>query len=140
MNYPATRLRRLRNDERMRRLVRETTLAVEDLIYPVFVTRGKGIRKEIESMPGVFNFSIDKLLEELSTVKDLGIQAALIFGVPTEKDELATEAYSDEGVVQESLRVIKRELPELFIITDVCLCGYTSHGHCGVVRDGRVLK
>ncbi len=140
MNYPATRLRRLRNDERMRRLVRETTLAVEDLIYPVFVTRGKGIRKEIESMPGVFNFSIDKLLEELSTVKDLGIQAALIFGVPTEKDELATEAYSDEGVVQESLRVIKRELPELFIITDVCLCGYTSHGHCGVVRDGRVLN
>jgi porphobilinogen synthase len=138
--YPTTRLRRLRMDERLRRLVRETTLTVADLIYPVFVTHGKGVRKAIEAMPGVHNFSIDTLTEELAGVRDLGIGAIIIFGIPALKDELASEAYDEEGIVQKAVRVIKKELPGLLVITDVCLCEYTSHGHCGIIRDGRVLN
>lgn len=138
--YPTTRLRRLRMDERLRRLVRETTLTATDLIYPVFVTHGKCVRKAIEAMPGIYNFSIDTLIEELAGVQDLGIGAIIIFGIPALKDELASEAYDDEGIVQRAVRVIKKELPGLLVITDVCLCEYTSHGHCGITRDGRVLN
>lgn len=140
MSYPVTRPRRLRSDGRLRRLSRETRLETADLIYPVFVTHGAGVRKAIEAMPGIHNFSIDTLLEELAAVRDLGIEAIIIFGVPGRKDELASEAYDGEGIVQKAVRAIKKELPELLVITDVCLCEYTSHGHCGIVREGRVLN
>ncbi|MEW6424902.1 MAG: porphobilinogen synthase [Bacillota bacterium] len=140
MGYPVTRLRRLRANERLRRMVRETRLAVDDLIYPVFVTHGRGVRRAVEAMPGVDNFSIDTLLAELAEARALGVMAVLIFGIPAQKDEAASEAYADEGIVQQAVRAIKKELPELAVITDVCLCEYTSHGHCGVVENGRVLN
>ncbi|MEW6276300.1 MAG: porphobilinogen synthase [Bacillota bacterium] len=140
MGYPVTRLRRLRANERLRRMVRETRLAVDDLIYPVFVTHGRGVRRAVEAMPGVYNFSVDTLLAELAEARALGVMAVLIFGIPAKKDEAASEAYADEGIVQQAVRAIKKELPELVVITDVCLCEYTSHGHCGVVKDGRVLN
>jgi len=140
MGYPVTRLRRLRANERLRRMVRETRLAVDDLIYPVFVTHGRGVRRAVEAMPGVYNFSVDTLLAELAEARALGVMAVLIFGIPAQKDEAASEAYADEGIVQQAVRAIKKELPELVVITDVCLCEYTSHGHCGVVKDGRVLN
>lgn len=140
MRYPATRLRRLRSSESLRRLVRETTLTVGDLVYPVFVAPGRGVRKAVESMPGIYNFSIDNLLEELIQVKDLGIRAILVFGIPALKDEVGSEAYDEEGIVQRAVRDIKKEFPGLLVITDVCLCEYTSHGHCGIVKDGRILN
>jgi len=140
MAYPVTRLRRLRADERLRRMVRETRLTADDLIYPVFVTHGRGVRKAVEAMPGVYNFSVDTLLEELAQARALGVPATIIFGLPCEKDEAASEAYADEGIVQQAVRAVKKELPDLLVITDVCLCEYTSHGHCGVVQDGRVLN
>lgn len=140
MGYPVTRLRRLRANERLRRMVRETRLTADDLIYPVFVTHGRGVRKAVEAMPGVYNFSVDTLLAELAEARALGVKATIIFGIPREKDEAASEAYADEGIVQQAVRVIKKELPDLLVITDVCLCAYTSHGHCGIVKDGRVLN
>ncbi|MEW5898105.1 MAG: porphobilinogen synthase [Bacillota bacterium] len=140
MGYPVTRLRRLRANERLRRMVRETRLTADDLIYPVFVTHGRGVRKAVEAMPGVYNFSVDTLLAELAEARALGVMATIIFGIPREKDEAASEAYADEGIVQQAVRAIKKELPDLLVITDVCLCEYTSHGHCGVVKDGRVLN
>ncbi|MBC7326147.1 MAG: porphobilinogen synthase, partial [Moorella sp. (in: Bacteria)] len=140
MTYPTTRLRRLRANETLRRMVRESRLAVEDLIYPVFVVHGRGVRKAVEAMPGIYNFSVDTLLEELVEAKTLGIAAVIIFGLPQRKDEAASEAYDDEGIVQCALRAVKKELPELLLITDVCLCEYTSHGHCGIVKDGRILN
>ncbi|MCL6446884.1 MAG: porphobilinogen synthase [Armatimonadetes bacterium] len=140
MGYPVTRLRRLRANERLRQMVRETRLTADDLIYPVFVTHGRGVRKAVEAMPGVYNFSVDTLLAELAEARALGVKATIIFGIPLVKDEAATEAYADEGIVQQAVRAIKKELPDLLVITDVCLCEYTSHGHCGVVKDGRVLN
>ena len=139
MNFPATRLRRLRRTEAMRSLVRETHLHAGALIYPLFICPGEGIRREIGSMPGVFNLSIDEALKEAESCAVLGIGGLLLFGLPEEKDELATGAWADDGIVQTALKELKknRRLDSLVMIADVCLCEYTSHGHCGVVaRDG----
>jgi porphobilinogen synthase len=139
MNFPATRLRRLRRTEAMRSLVRETHLRPGALIYPLFICPGEGIRKEISSMPGVFNLSIDEALKEAESCAALGIGGLLLFGLPAEKDEQATGAWATDGIVQTALRQLKKNkaLDSLVTIADVCLCEYTSHGHCGVVaRDG----
>ena len=136
--FPNIRHRRLRLNERVRRLVRENHLSVDDLIYPVFATFGQGVRREVSSMPGVYNVSIDLLLEEIKTVEELGIPGIIVFGVPEEKDEVGTGAYHPEGIVQQAVRAIKKEFPELLVITDVCLCEYTSHGHCGLINNHTV--
>jgi porphobilinogen synthase len=134
MPFPATRLRRLRKTGVMRELVRETTLTPADLVYPMFVQLGEG-RAPIEAMPGISRVSISHAVEEAGEAHALGIPAVLLFGVPAEKDEQGSGAYDEEGVVQLAVRAIKEAHPELLVITDVCLCGYTSHGHCGVVLD-----
>jgi len=138
MNFPVTRLRRLRRTEAIRSLVRETHLHPGALIYPLFICPGEGVRKEISSMPGVFNLSIDEAVKEAESCASLGLGGLLLFGLPAEKDEQATGAWNDDGIVQQALRTIKknRGLDSLVTIADVCLCEYTSHGHCGVVaRD-----
>jgi porphobilinogen synthase len=134
MPFPATRLRRLRKTGVMRELVRETTLTPADLVYPMFVQLGEG-RAPIEAMPGISRVSISHAVDEAGEAHALGIPAVLLFGVPAEKDEQGSGAYDEEGVVQLAVRAIKEAHPELLVITDVCLCGYTSHGHCGVVLD-----
>ncbi|MET0762665.1 MAG: porphobilinogen synthase, partial [Thermoleophilaceae bacterium] len=134
MAFPATRLRRLRKTGVLRDLVRETRLSPSDLVYPMFVQLGEG-RTPVEAMPGVERMSISHAVEEAGEVHALGIPAVLLFGLPAEKDEQASGAYDDEGVVQLAVRAIKEAHPELVTITDVCLCAYTSHGHCGVVLD-----
>jgi porphobilinogen synthase len=139
MNFPVTRLRRLRRTEAMRSLVRETHLHPGALIYPLFICPGENVRKEIGSMPGVFNLSIDQAVKEAEACGALGIGGLLLFGLPAEKDEQASGAWAEDGVVQQALRALKknRALDRLVITADVCLCEYTSHGHCGVVaRDG----
>jgi porphobilinogen synthase len=136
--YPQVRLRRLRKNEPMRRLFRETSLGVDDLIYPLFVIHGRGIKIEVESMPGVFQYSVDKLTREAKEIAALGINAVLLFGIPQEKDEVGSSAYQPGGAIQQAIRVIKKAAPELLVITDICLCEYTSHGHCGIVVDGDV--
>ncbi len=139
MNFPVTRLRRLRRTEAMRSLVRETHLHPGAFIYPLFICPGEGVRKEISSMPGCFNLSIDEAMKEAEACVALGIGGLLLFGLPSEKDERATGAWADDGIVQTALRAFKanRKLDSLLQIADVCLCEYTSHGHCGVVaRDG----
>jgi len=136
--FPEVRLRRLRKNEPMRRLFRETSLGVDDLIYPLFVIHGRGVRHEVESMPGVFQYSVDKLTREAKEIAALGINAVLLFGIPQEKDEVGSSAYQTDGVIQQAIRAIKKAVPELLVITDVCLCEYTSHGHCGLVVDGDV--
>ncbi len=140
MAFPATRLRRLRVSEEMRRLVRETHLDVSDLIYPVFVTEGKGVVIPVEAMPGVQRFSVDTLLGEIETVVAAGITGVIIFGVPAAKDTLAAGAWAEDGVVQKAVRQIKDRFAGLLVATDVCLCGYTDHGHCGVVENGRIIN
>ncbi len=140
MYFPAYRPRRLRQNENFRRMIRETSLSIDDLIYPLFVTHGKGIKKEISSMPGNYHFSIDKLTEEVKKVRDLGIPGIILFGLPENKDEAASGAYDENGIVQEAVRAIKKSVPDILVITDVCLCEYMSHGHCGVVRDNEVLN
>jgi len=130
------RPRRLRRGETLRRMVQETRLRREDLIYPMFVAPGKGVRQEVPSMPGVFRLSVDKLMEEAKVVADLGIPAVLLFGLPQKKDETGSEAASPKGAVQQAVRQLKKQVPNLVVITDVCLCGYTSHGHCGLLRPG----
>lgn len=140
MGFPVTRLRRLRVSEEMRRLVRETELDVGDLVYPVFVTEGEGVIVPVAAMPGVNRFSVDTLLRELKTVVELGIPAVIVFGVPAEKDEYASGAWAGEGIVQQAVRAIKEFFPGLLVITDVCLCAYTNHGHCGLVENGRILN
>src|SRR5215218_10969823 len=138
MPFPATRLRRLRKTGVLRELVRETTLTPADLVYPMFVQLGEG-RTAVEAMPGIERMSISHAVEEAGEADALGISAVLLFGVPAEKDEQGSGAYDDEGVVQLAVRAIKESHPDLLAITDVCLCGYTSHGHCGVVlEDGTV--
>src|SRR5512140_834469 len=138
MYFPQYRPRRLRASETIRRMVRETTLSPDNFIYPMFVTHGKGVRKEISSMPGNYQQSIENLVKDCEEVHGLGIPAVILFGIPEHKDELGSEAYSDEGIIQHAIKAIKNKLPELIVITDVCLCEYTSHGHCGVIKNGVV--
>jgi len=138
MFEPLYRPRRLRSNENIRRMVRETTLSPDDFVYPLFVTHGKGVKKEISSMPGNYQQSIDNIVKDCEEVKDLGIPAVLLFGIPEHKDEVGSEAYADEGIVQHAIKAIKHRLPDLIVITDVCLCEYTSHGHCGLIKNGVV--
>ncbi len=138
MPFPATRLRRLRRTEALRGLVRETNLSATQLIQPLFVVAGEGVREEVESMPGVERFSISELVAEATEIATTGVGAVLLFGIPSAKDESGSSAYDDEGVVQMAVRALKEAHPDLTVITDVCLCEYTSHGHCGFVRDGEV--
>jgi porphobilinogen synthase len=139
-NYPNVRLRRLRHNPILRNMVRETHLRKSDLIYPLFVMPGSGIKNEIRSMPGVFQMSIDVLIEECKEVVALGIPAIILFGIPEHKDEVGSEAYSDEGIIQRAVRAIKKEVKNLLVITDVCLCEYTSHGHCGILHNEEILN
>lgn len=140
MNVWFQRHRRLRSSAGMRNLVRETYLHIEDLIYPLFIVEGDGIKEEVSSMPGVFNFSLDRLEEEIREVVALGIQSVLVFGVPEHKDPEGSEAYAEEGIVQQAIRKIKEWAPELVVIADTCLCEYTDHGHCGLIEHGDVLN
>jgi porphobilinogen synthase len=140
MQFPDYRPRRLRKNENFRRLVRETIISVDNLVYPVFVVGGKGIKKPIASMPGHFQMSVDNIVKEAREAKTAGIPALLLFGIPDKKDERATGAYAKDGIIQQAVRGIKDTVPEIVVITDVCLCEYTSHGHCGLVEDGRVLN
>ncbi|HBE78253.1 MAG TPA: porphobilinogen synthase [Firmicutes bacterium] len=134
------RMRRLRVDETMRSLVRETVLNVKDLVYPIFVVEGNQVKKPVSAMPGVSNLSLDMYLRELEEIAELGIPAVLLFGVPDVKDEVGSGAYDPNGIVQRALREGKKRFPELLFIADVCLCEYTSHGHCGLVHEGMVLN
>ncbi|HUK23014.1 MAG TPA: porphobilinogen synthase [Terriglobales bacterium] len=134
MAFPITRLRRLRRNEPLRSLVRETRLTAEALVYPMFVCPGEGVRKEVRSMPGVFNLSVDQAVVEAAETHALGVPAVMLFGLPEKKDEVASGAWADDGIVQQAARAIKRQAPDLLIMGDVCLCEYMSHGHCGVVR------
>ncbi|RLA94724.1 MAG: porphobilinogen synthase [Deltaproteobacteria bacterium] len=140
MGFPYERPRRLRATEPLRRLVRETKVGVEDLIYPLFVRHGKGVKEPIPSMPGCHRFSLDALLQEAKEVWELGVPAVILFGIPERKDERASEAYARDGIIQQAVRELKGALPQLTIITDVCLCEYMSHGHCGLVQDGIILN
>jgi porphobilinogen synthase len=135
MDFPEVRMRRLRRLDTLRSLVRETTVEVSDLVYPLFVMEGRNIKTEIGSMPGINQFSVDRLPREVEEIARLGIPAVILFGIPENKDEVGSSAYDSEGVVQKAIRAIKKEVPELLVVTDVCLCEYTSHGHCGVVVD-----
>ena len=137
-SFPKTRMRRMRRLPALRRMVRETTLSVSDFIYPMFVTHGRDVMAPVDPMPGIFQLSLDRLLDEVGEVAELGIPAVLLFGVPAQKDPEGTEAYESGGIVQEAVRVIKQAAPGLIVVTDVCLCEYTDHGHCGVISDGRV--
>ena len=134
------RFRRLRTSDAMRSFVREHEVSVKDLIYPLFVVEGEGLKNPVPSMPGIFQFSPDRIGEELDRVVKAGIPAILLFGIPAHKDEVGSEAYNEDGVTQQTIRQIKREYPDLLVIADVCLCEYTSHGHCGVVCDGHILN
>src|SRR6476659_2899018 len=133
MPFPVTRLRRLRRNEPLRSMVRETRLTPEAFVYPLFVCPGQGVRKEVRSMPGVFNLSVDESVKEARETYSLGVPAIILFGLPEKKDEVATGAWADDGIVQQATRAIKREVPNLLVMADVCLCEYMSHGHCGVV-------
>ena len=134
MAFPITRLRRLRRNEALRNMVRETRLTPEAFVYPLFVCPGEGVRKPIGSMPGVFNLSVDRLIEEARDAHSLGVPAVILFGLPERKDEQASGAWEDDGIVQRATRALKRAIPELLVIGDVCLCEYMSHGHCGIVK------
>jgi porphobilinogen synthase len=136
--YPRYRPRRLRRTATLRRMVRETTVEVDDLVLPLFVVPGAGVRRAVASMPGVSQTSVDEAVSDARDAASLGIPAVLLFGIPDSKDEHGTRGHAEDGVVQQAVRAIKRELPDLLVITDVCLCEYTSHGHCGVLRDGTV--
>lgn len=141
MGFPEHRMRRLRRTETLRRMVRETTLSVDDLILPLFVTHGQGVRNPIRSMPGHFQLSVDELVRDCRECVDLGIPAVILFGIPERKDPLGTAAYDDEAPVQRAVRALKKEYGDaLVVITDVCLCEYTDHGHCGMVEKGQVLN
>jgi porphobilinogen synthase len=134
MAFPATRLRRLRRTGALRSMVRETRLSPENFVYPLFVCPGEGVRKEVRSMPGVFNLSVDESVKEAREAHSLGIPALILFGLPEKKDEVATGAWDENGIVQRAARAIKAEVPDMVVIGDVCLCEYMSHGHCGVVK------
>ena len=140
MAFPIQRLRRLRETEPLRRMVRETSLAPNDFIYPVFVTEGQGRREPIASMPGQSRLSIDLLIKEAQEVKALGIPAMILFGIPDQKDERGSSGFDPDGIVQRAIRAVKAQVPDLVLITDVCVDEYTSHGHCGIVRGGKILN
>jgi porphobilinogen synthase len=136
MSFPVSRLRRLRRTDQLRNLVRETRVTPDAFVYPLFVCPGEGIRKAVRSMPGVFNLSVDEAVKEAQEVFSLGVPAAILFGLPDQKDEVATGAWVEDGIVQQAARALRREVPELILVGDVCLCEYMSHGHCGVVKPG----
>ena len=136
--FPVARFRRLRRTGRLRELVQETNLNPKDFVYPLFVTHGRDVKAEIPSMPGVYHFSIDQLVQEGKEVLGLGIPAVLLFGLPAMKDDVGSEAYAEDGIVQEAVKALKDAAPELLVVTDVCMCEYTSHGHCGIIVDGDV--
>jgi len=138
MAFPKNRMRRLRSSNAMRRLVRETSLSVDDLVYPLFVREGEGLKEPIKSMAGCFHFSPDTVAAEAAEVASLRIPAVLLFGLPGKKDDIGSEAWSETGVVQRAIREIKKAAPQLLVITDICLCAYTDHGHCGVIKDGKI--
>jgi len=138
MAFPLERGRRLRQSERLRAMVRETSLSPANLIYPLFVAPGEGLRREIASLPGCFHLSADEAAREAAEVEALGIGGVILFGLPSAKDPAGSEGYADDGVVQQAVRAIRAACKELLVVTDVCLCEYTSHGHCGVVADGEV--
>lgn len=138
MAYPKNRMRRLRSSPSMRRLVRETTLSVDDFIYPLFVREGEGLKEPIKSMDNCFHFSPDTIAAEAAEVASLGIPAVLLFGLPGKKDDIGSQAWAEDGVVQRSIKEIKKATPELLVITDICLCAYTEHGHCGLIKSGKI--
>lgn len=138
MNYPDYRPRRMRRTEGLRRMVRETRLSVDDFVYPLFVVPGSGVEKPISSLPGQFNFSVDKAVEAAARAYDLGIPAVILFGIPEHKDAVGSEAWKDSGVVQKAIRAIKKATPDLVVMADACFCEYTDHGHCGVLHDGEL--
>ena len=138
LSFPEMRMRRVRELEPVRSLIRETRLSASSFIYPLFVTHGEGVRAPIEPMPGCYHLSLDMLAEEVAEVSELGIPGVLLFGLPAEKDPLGTDAYNPEGIIQEAIKVIKQAAPQLLVVTDVCLCEYTDHGHCGVIENGKV--
>jgi len=134
------RPRRLRRTETIRALVRETRLSPDDFVYPLFVCEGEGVRREIASMPGAFNLSIDELVKEVEGARRVGVRSVVLFGVPGEKDAAGSHAYAEDGITQRAIRAVKRELKDVLVIADNCLCEYTDHGHCGVIEDGEVLN
>ncbi|HIJ53238.1 MAG TPA: porphobilinogen synthase [Planctomycetes bacterium] len=138
MDFPKIRMRRLRSSPAMRRLVRQTALSTDDFVYPLFVREGRGLKEPIKSMTDCFHFSPDTVAAEAADVASLGIPAVLLFGLPDKKDETGSQAWAEAGVVQRSIREIKKAAPELLVITDVCLCAYTNHGHCGLIRNGKI--
>ena len=138
MSFPKQRPRRLRKNEIIRKMIGETTLSVDDLILPLFVTFGKGKKIAIKSMPGHFQLSVDNLAKEVREISTLGIPAVILFGIPEHKDEVGSEAYNPKGIIQQAIKAIKSKMPELIVITDVCMCEYTSHGHCGIIKQGDV--
>jgi len=138
MQFPEYRPRRLRKNENFRRLIRETQLNVNDFIYPLFVVPGKDVKKPIQSMPGIFQMSIENVVGEVQKARELGIPGILLFGIPSTKNDLATGAFAKDGIIQQAVRRIKKEAPDILVITDVCLCEYTSHGHCGMIEKGVV--
>lgn len=140
MYFPIYRPRRLRKSEALRRMIRETRLSIDNLVMPYFVVHGKGIRKEVRSMPGIFHFSIDTLIEEVREAKTLGIPAILLFGIPKTKDEMGSESYAKDGIIQMAVAEIKARVPDMIVITDTCLCEYTLSGHCGIVKNGKVVN
>lgn len=136
--FPEVRMRRLRRTQNIRNMVQEVQLNMNDYIYPIFVIEGEDIKKEIPSMPGICQFSLDHLLEEVQRAVDAGVIAIMLFGIPAEKDECGSEAYNDEGIIQQAVRLVRANYPELVISTDVCMCEYTSHGHCGIIKGETV--
>ena len=138
MPYPLYRPRRLRESPLLRKMVRETALRVDDFMLPLFTVHGRGVREPIGSMPGQYRLSIDELLKECKDAASMGIPAVLLFGLPLDKDPRGSEAYAEDGIIQQAVRAVKDTIPDLLVVTDVCLCEYTSHGHCGVVEDGRI--
>src|SRR6266513_1991840 len=134
MAFPATRLRRLRRTASLRAMVRETRLTPENFVYPLFGCPGEGVRKEVRSMPGVFNLSVDQAVREAQEAHSLGVPGVILFGLPEKKDEVATGAWEENGIVQRAARAIKTEVPEMLLIGDVCLCEYVLHGHCGILK------
>ena len=140
MSYPIQRLKRLRLSKSLRRMVRETRLNTDNLVYPLFVVSGNNIKEEIQSMPGSFHLSLDNLVKEIKEAKNLEIPAIMLFGLPKHKDEKGSQAYAKDGIIQQAVRAIKDALPDYMVITDVCLCQYTFHGHCGILKEGRLLN